>query len=70
MQKIWRFRLKSGKIKYWWIFNLAFVAWIDGYYVHTTLSLAVLNLVIWCSIDKLPNLMYRQYFCIYVKLYF
>ena len=27
VQKIWRFCLKSGRIKYWRIFNLAFGAW-------------------------------------------
>ena len=36
-------------------------------FVRTTLILAVFNLAIWCSIAKSPNLMYRQYFCVYSK---
>ena len=39
-------------------------------FVRATLILVVFNLAIWYSITKLPNLMCRQYFCVYGSLIF
>ena len=62
VQKIWRFCLKSGRIKYWQIFNLALRFMFIR--ARATLILAGFNLAIWWSITKLSNKMYRQYFCV------
>ena len=67
VQKIWRICQKLGNIKYWQIFNLAFVAWMAITFVRATLILAIFNLANCMVLNrvKLPNFMYCQYFCVY-----
>ena len=58
VQKIWQFRQKLPKIKYWQIFNLAVaypVSMTLCMYMYTKI-LAVFNLAILCSIAKSSNL--------------